>query len=73
MKVFLTTGLEYKEKSADKIANKITEEEVALLEKAPVFGQYDQLRQATRTDLRIPVSKTDEVNRYRSQQRELKS
>lgn len=69
MSVFSTTGFEYKEKSADKIADKVTEEEVALLEKAPVFGQYDQLRQATITDLRIPDFKTDEVNSYRSRQR----
>jgi hypothetical protein len=73
MQVFSTKGLEYKEKSVDKIAHQITEEEVALLEKAPVFGQYDQLRQATSTDLRIPVPKTDEVNRYKSQQKESKS
>ncbi len=69
MKVFATTGFEYREKSTDKI----TEKEVAILENAPVFGQYDQLRQATITDLEIPVSKTDEVNSYRSRQRELKS
>ena len=50
MKVFSTTGLEYKERSADKIADKITEKEVAILENAPVFGQYDRLCQATITD-----------------------
>ena len=69
MKVFATTGFEYRERSTDKI----TEKEVAILENAPVFGQYDQLRQATITDLGIPVSKTNEVNSYRSRQRELKS
>jgi hypothetical protein len=73
MKVFMTTGFEYKEKSIDKITDKISEKEVAILENARVFGQYDQLRQATITDLGIPVSKTDEVNSYRSRQRELKS